>query len=663
MAMDFFQQQEVARKKTGLLVTYFVLAVATIILAVYLAFAAIFLYGNSDRRERAAQEFDARMLWDPQLFAAVAVGTLALVGGGTAFRVSSLSGGGHTVAEILGGRPIDPDTKDPDERRVLNVVEEMAIASGTPVPPVYLLDDEEGINAFAAGYTPNDAVIGVTRGCVQTLSRDELQGVMAHEFSHILNGDMRLNIRLMGVLYGIILISVIGWIVFRSTSYRSYRMGSRDDKKGGNPLPLLGLALYVIGYVGVFFGRLIKAAVSRQREYLADASAVQFTRNPEGIAGALKKIGALSEGSKIQDPEAEEASHMFFGEALGLSAWNPMATHPPLVDRIRRIDPNFDGDFSEVSLEPPLHVQVAEAARAQAQARAESGSRKGKPLDQVVFDPAAAITKIGTLGPQSIAYASALLASIPEPVSAQAREPFGACALVYALLLDPDDDQVRARQLSGIQAHATPEVFRELKRVIPQLDGLAPEARLPLVELAVPALRRLTQDQFRAFVEDVRHLMEADGQISLFEYALRRMLLRHLGPKFGWGDRPSVRHTSIGPLVGPTATLLSALAHVGGGDEPDQRRAYDAGVRALGWSGAAPLPPMSPPGETNLKAVDEALKVLAEAAPGLKKPILQGCAACIGADGKITLEEGELLRAVCDALDCPMPPLMAGAPA
>ena len=233
----------------------------------------------------------------------VSLGTLALIGGGSLYRVASLAGGGHSVAEMMGGRPLSSQTTDPDERKILNVVEEMAIAAGTPVPPVYLLEQEDGINAFAAGYAPGDAVIGVTRGCIQDLTRDELQGVIAHEFSHILNGDMRLNIRLIGALYGILLISMTGWIIFRSTAYGNSYGSRRDgDRRGSNPWPLVGLALYVLGYIGVFFGNLIKAAVSRQREFLADASAVQFTRNPDGIAGALKKIGALAEGSRVQRP-------------------------------------------------------------------------------------------------------------------------------------------------------------------------------------------------------------------------------------------------------------------------------------------------------------------------------------------------------------------------
>ncbi|HEU5118988.1 MAG TPA: M48 family metallopeptidase, partial [Isosphaeraceae bacterium] len=434
--MDFFQHQDVARKNTSRLIILFVLAVISLVLVTYAAMAGILLYGEAQGDHGGPPDWSK--LWNPGLFGAVAAGTLALVGGGSAYRIASLSGGGHSVAEILGGRPLDSDTRDPDERKVLNVVEEMAIASGTPVPPVYLLEHEEGINAFAAGYTPSDAVIGVTRGCVEKLSRDELQGVIAHEFSHILNGDMKLNIRLMGVLYGILLVSITGWWLFRSSLYSSGRSrSSDDDKKGGNPLPLIGLALFVIGYLGVIFGRLIKAAVSRQREYLADASAVQFTRNPDGIAGALKKIGANAEGARVQDPEAEEASHMFFGDALGLLAHSPLASHPPLVDRIQRIDPSFDGDFSHVDMSVPASQRFVQERKAPAATRKQR---------HIPFNPVEAITRVGTLGPQNLAYASALLGSIPDPVTSLAREPFGAIALVYALLLD-EETSIRDTQL------------------------------------------------------------------------------------------------------------------------------------------------------------------------------------------------------------------------
>ncbi|MDZ4199116.1 MAG: M48 family metallopeptidase, partial [Kiritimatiellia bacterium] len=331
--MDFFSHQEDARRKTRLLVFYYGLAVALILVSVYLVLV-IGLGAAASGEEESVIRW-----WNPQLFLSVSVGLLALIGAGTLYKIHQLAQGGEFVARSLGGRRVDPATTDVAERRLLNVVEEMAIASGAPVPPVFVME-EKGINAFAAGMTPSDAVIGVTRGCLETLTRDELQGVMAHEFSHILQGDMRLNLRLMGVLHGILLIALAGYFLFRS-SLSAPRSRSRENKDGGGlrfALVLLGLALLVIGYIGVVFSKLIKSAVSRQREFLADASAVQYTRNPSGIAGALRRIAGYSGGSRILSPEAEEASHLFFANSLS-SAWaGLLATHPPLSERIRRID-------------------------------------------------------------------------------------------------------------------------------------------------------------------------------------------------------------------------------------------------------------------------------------------------------------------------------------
>ncbi len=641
--MDFFQHQETARRKTGLLVFYFAAAVVLIVLMTY-AVVDVIVVASNDSKDRAPA---GNILWNPGLFAAVTAGTLLLIGGGSLYRIASLAGGGHNVAELLGGRPLAPGTADPDERKILNVVEEMAIASGTPVPPVYLMDQEDGINAFAAGYSPGDAVIGVTRGCIRDLTRDELQGVVAHEFSHILNGDMRLDTRLMGVLYGILLISMTGWIIFRSTANSANTRSRDDDRKGGIPWPLLGLALYVLGYVGVFFGNLIKAAVSRQREYLADASAVQFTRNPEGIAGALKKIGALSEGSKVKAPAAAEASHLFFGDAIG-HLLEGLATHPPLVERIRRIDPTFDGDFSTVRLTPAPRAPGESDARVTLRAPARGGrGRFG-------FDPTAVVAAIGTVDPRQIAYASDVLAGLPGPLKRMAYEPFGARVVVYALLLDVERESVRADQLRRLATYADPAVYEQVESVFAEVVRLPVESRLPLVSMAVPAIRRLSRDQFARFAACVDSLVQADNQVSLYEYALRRLVLH------GASGRSRPVYGTSAPLAGAAGQVLGTLATVGNANADAAARAYSAGVQSLGWP---EVDDNLPAGGPDLGSLDRALDQLAAAAPGLKKQILAGAAACIGADGRITLEEGELLHAIAESLGCPLPPLrsLAGA--
>lgn len=336
--MDFFGQQGKAKTKTTVLVVYFVIAIVFIVASVYLASLLIFHFTQAQQQPGVA--LPALVLWDPRLFGLVVVGTLGVVLVGSLYKTIVLSKGGSAVAESLGGRLLGADPTDPDERQLRNVVQEMALAAGMPVPKIYVLDNDNGINAFAAGHAPSDAAIGVTRGGMSLLTRDELQGVIGHEFSHLLNGDMRLNIRIMGILFGIVCLAVIGRVLL-------YTRGGGG--RGRNPMVLVGLALIVIGALGILFGRLIQAALSRQRELLADASAVQFTRNPAGLAGALKKIG--SAGSRIESAHASEASHMFFENGLGKPLFGMMATHPPLEQRIRALDPDWDGKFTPVGVE------------------------------------------------------------------------------------------------------------------------------------------------------------------------------------------------------------------------------------------------------------------------------------------------------------------------
>lgn len=634
--MDFFEHQEAARGRTRLLVVLYLLAVAVIVAAVYLAVVVIFQTGR---------------LWQPELLAVVAPVTLGLIALGTLFKVAQLARGGQAVAELLGGRRVDPGTTDLDERRLLNVVEEMAIASGTPVPSVYVLDGEPGINAFAAGRTPSDAVVAVTRGTLDLLSRDELQGVVAHEFSHILNGDMRLNLRLMGVLFGILVLAVVGYQLFRTSWYMGggRRRGRRRGGDGlGMALLLLGLALTVIGYVGVFFARLIKAAVSRQREFLADAAAVQFTRDPGGIAGALKKIGGYRPGSQVQSVHAEEASHLFFAAGVSGFLSRLVSTHPPLVERIRRIEPGFDGRFPEVS--PEVEAPPTTGRRVE----------PGPPPDAMVAVRPEEVTALaGSPRPEHVAYASALLDALPTPLAQAAHEPYGARAVVYALILD-DDPAVRRGQLERLERHADPLVYAETERLAPLVAATGRLRRLPLAELCLPALRQLSERQYQAFRTNVAALVEADRVTSLFEYALQRMLVRRLERARGEG-RPGREIGSLAPLRPAATVLLSTLAHLGHAGEAESRRAFEWAMGEL-FPGSAPAgsaPAPMPGTPARLAEVDRALGRLAAAAPGLQRRLLTACVTCLAADGKLTPDEAELLRAVADALELPLPPLLA----
>jgi Zn-dependent protease with chaperone function len=643
MATDFFERQDIARRNTMRLVILFVLAVLAIMASIDLLLAATMGYLA---RDPATGAIDWTLAADPQLLALAVVGTLIVVGGGSLFKVAQLRGGGRVVAEELGGRRLNPDTTVPSERQLLNVVEEMAIASGTPVPPVYLLDQEEGINAFAAGFAPDNAVIGVTSGAAEQLTRDELQGVIAHEFSHILNGDMRLNIRLIGLLHGILIIGILGYFILRMTAFSRYRRRSRQE---GNQFPILalGAGLMAVGFFGTFFGNLIKAAVSRQREFLADASAVQFTRQPEGLAGALKKIGGLASGSAIQSPNAPEASHLFFGRATwGLSGL--FSTHPRLPTRIRRIDPSWDGSFPEVAPVAGGAVTARPAVPGVA-ALADEGAGVAGSGQRV----ARAVEEVGQPSEAHIRYAARLVNGLPPAVVSAAHEPHGARAVVYALLLDRKAGP-RQAQLAHLSAAADPGVYEETLRLATPIAQLDVRVRLPLLDIAMPALRGLTALQYERFTQNVNELVQADDAIDPFEWSLHRILLHDLETHHSNVAPARVRHHTLAPLQAQCEVMLSVLARTGRRDAAAAEQAFEQGRRRLNL----PQGRLQQAEGNGLAALDDALAALEEAAPRVKRQILQAAVACVTADDTVTATEAELLRALSASLGCPMPPLL-----
>lgn len=655
--MDFFQQQDQARRKTAWLIWYFAAATLIIVLAVHVAVSLIFFAGTqgSHRRHRSYELesdgsparsrglADAIVNWDH--LGLVSLGTVVFILGGSLWRIAELSGGGVSVASMLGGRPINPGTTDLDERKVLNVVEEMAIASGVPTPKVYLLPNERSINAFAAGYKPGDAVIGVTRGCIKMLTRDELQGVVAHEFSHILNGDMRLNIRLIAWIFGIMCLAIIGRVLLEMRS-----RNSRDK----NALPVLGLALLIIGWVGVFFGRLIQSAVSRQREYLADASATQFTRNPMGLAGALKKIGGLSTGSRLSSPRAAEVGHLFFANGLESPFFSMFSTHPPISDRIRALDPSFDGKFPAMRFSDAETSTPHPRASRPAPATIPMPGRGAFPLPPVM--PVSAFAdQIGQPTQAHLHYAAGWRESLPASVSAAVHEPMGASAVIYGMLLDTDE-AVRVRQLEALEATNGEGMVQETMRLLPDVTEAASHARLALVDLALPALGELSPDQFQRFDEAVQALIDADEQMSLFEYVLQKVLMRHLRPRFTRTRRSVTQYYALKPLLPDCALLLGLIAQAGHDDPVQIKNAFRAGWQQLGTGEF--LPDETVLESAELSQLDAALGRLDQASPLLKKQILIAAAQTVAADGEIKEDEAELLRAIADTLDCPIPPFV-----
>jgi Zn-dependent protease with chaperone function len=620
--MDFFENQAQAQRRTKLLVFYFVLAVVAII-AVINGLATLWL---------------GTRFFDPEVTPLAAGGVLLVVLAGAGTKILQLTRGGRVVAESLGGRALDANPTDLRERQLLNVVEEMALASGVPAPHVYLLEGESCINAFAAGNGPGDAVIGVTRGTLERLSRDELQGVIAHEFSHILHGDMRLNLRLMGFLNGILCLAIIGQVVMRYGAWTG--AGARTRRDGDTrtlPLVVAGIALYLVGWIGVFFAHLIKAAVSRQREFLADAAAVQFTRNPDGLAGALYKISQTS--SRIKNPHAEEASHLFFGNGMGNPLLQAFATHPPIEERIRAISPNFEP--GKVSTTTHLDQRVAPQRVAATAPAADAGDK--------------ARAWVGRAGMPNVTHlqqASAMLAAMPEEVSASVHSPPEAEAWIYALLAS-DDAEDAARQIAGLDADA---VTRErVGRFRERRAEIARGERLHFVDLCIPALRRLTPDDYARFRRNVTRLIESDARIELFEYVLQKVLFRHLELHFTRRTGPAVRYRSIAPVLPEAGVMLSALAGIGPADEAEKAAAFEDGVRELLGKGEAA------PQRTSVRAlaaIDAALDKLAEADPEVKRRVLLACGRVVMHNGTLEPEEGDLLRAIADTLDCPIPPFV-----
>lgn len=648
--MDFFEAQARAKKRSGRLVALFALAVLGTIVAAYVAGLFLIRYMGEDYGRMVGDG-----LWHPRLFLGITGGTLLVVGCASLFKWQQYSAGGSAVAENLGGRRVDPRTTDLNEKRLLNVVEEMAIASGTPVPAVYVMDDEPGINAFAAGLTTSDAVVAVTRGTLEKLNRDELQGVVGHEFSHILNGDMRLNMRLSALVFGILVLGLLGRIVLSSLRHTRVPR-SRNEKNGGGVMIFVvavGFTLLVLGYVGYFFGRLIQAAVSRQREFLADASAVQFTRNPAGIAGALKKIGGYALGSSLQSAKSAEIGHFFFAQGFRSMFGGLWATHPPLDERIRAVDATFDGKY----FEPPQVVDVAlESFITAGFAKPQGSGSVGTRGQTAALPPAlatAAVAAIGTLTPTQLANAHTLLERVPAELRDAAHDPTAAPVVLYGLLLAAEP-ALRATGRQIVLNRGGADASTLLAQLEPALAAITPEQRLPLLQLALPSLRQLTPGALDAFIETLDELVHADGQMSTFEFALQKLVIHTLELRREPG-RAITQYHSFNAVGAELSIVLSALAHAATSDAAFAPQAFAAGASHLKLAEAKLQ--FLPREAASFAKLDKALDKLAASSLPIKQRTLLAAAQVVGADGRILITEAELLRAVAAALDCPMPPL------
>ena len=636
--MNFFESQEAARRKTRILLVHYALAVILIVCAFYLASRYLFqlacVLALDDDQVRAGIERGATIrvfAWNPLWFFCTACMTSVVVLLGMLWRQASLEEGGAAVARSSGGREIQANTQEFYERRLLNIVEEIALASGIPVPRVFVLAQEPGVNAFAAGFSPNDAAVAVTQGAMEQLTRDELQGVIAHEFSHILNGDMRLNCWLIGLLFGILVLSISGKTLMRMIG----DMNWSDSRGGGAALVLLafvcGLLLWGIGSVGVFFARLIQCSVSRERESLADASAVQFTRNPVGLASALKRIGASPYKNALRCANRDELSHLLFssGSASGVS--DLFASHPPILQRIRLLDPAFDGNFAPWRI-PTLTFEDVR----------NTPERIGLREAGVLME----------LGGAELMQASAFLHELSPELRRAVSHPIDAAGVLFGLLLS-DDVAVRQRQRGRMLAIEGQSVVTAAEKWHIQLQTADRRYRRMVAELAIEGLRQRDPAPRAACVRFIRELIDADGEVSLFEYMLEQRIARRLSPLSG-GVATGMRAIAAAQAQIEASLILGTLAYAGQPDDDGRARAaWQAGSEKMAAFNLGDLVPVR--SACTLDAFDRAMSRLNALTPGAKGELIAGCMAVVGADGQWTADETELLRAAADMLDMPLP--------
>ncbi len=626
--MNFFGRQAEARRQSRWLVALFALALLAVVVAVNLIVLALLAVSQVDAD--MAMPVGAWMRTHPGTVVLTSLVVLAVVGCSSLFKSAQLASGGGVVARSLGGIRVERGSHDTLQRRLFNVVEEIAIASGVPLPEIYILEHEDGINAFAAGYLPANAAISVTRGALEKLNRAELQGVIAHEFGHVLNGDMRLNTRLIGLLFGLLVVALIGRTILR--------WGPSRTRKGGGAIVLAAMGVMVLGYVGVFFGRMIQAAVSRRRESLADASAVQFTRDPLGLKGALVKIGGLDGGSAIHAPEVDEVAHMLFASGMD----RLFATHPPLLERIRTLDPSFD-----------------ERELAQARADAEIAASEGLPavppqaskappaLADKLAAPAAIAQLVGNFDTGHVALAREVAPTLPVGLLEQ---PGGPAAVLLALALDPQDT-VRTVQLQHIAECLDGQMRESVRQFYEPVSQLERARRLPLLHEAIPELRRLPTAERRRLLGCLQRLILTDGRIEIYEYVLATLARVYLQDDL---QPPPWRSVNLNQTIVELQTVFSTLAQYGAESEEQARYAYEIGMHHV-------LPKRRPPYNPVRgwpAALDRALKCLDRLGPQDKSVLVEALVKTVSHDNRLSSEESELLRAICAALHCPLPPLM-----
>ncbi|MEL6870074.1 MAG: M48 family metallopeptidase [Pseudomonadota bacterium] len=641
--MNFFDAQDRSRRNTRWLIVMFGIATLLIVAAVTII-VEVTLQASG-----MANGMALTVSWVPSMRALlVGVCVLAFILLASGFRMAQLGSGGARVAQELGGTLVNSDSTDLDRQRLRNVVEEMSIASGVPVPQIFVLEEESGINAFAAGFGTADAAIAVTRGTLEQLNRDELQGVIAHEFSHILNGDMRLNVRLIGILFGIIAIGHIGRIIMRTGRPRRMALGRRNNN-GQAPLIIAGLLLFIIGSVGVVMARLIRAGVSRQREFLADASAVQFTRQTSGIAGALAKIANPAHGSRITTVDSDEFSHMLIAPGARRAWLNAMASHPPIEARIAALDPAL-----AAQLQPGTGSGASGAE--QLQPHAATSSLAGGSQPTLAIDADSIAERVGNPGDGEVALAAAIRASIPADIYDAAHSREWSLLLTIALALS-DDVDVREAQLDLLFVRLGELRCERVRRYADTMAELGSRYRLPLLELCFPSLKERPAGQLRFLMELLDAVQNVPAQRGLREYAFRQLLSISLDASLNPAAKAHRRLTHFGHkrTLQAAKMLISIVAHEGHDDPVSSRTAFVAGIEKLNAGSADHIP------VTTLREADQVLDTLGGLKGNDLKSLVSALIATVSSDGRITVDESELMRLISAALHCPLPPIIDSA--
>lgn len=699
--MNFFEHQQRAEQKTFRLVVCYFLGLFLTFLAVHAVITAVVIIATDELRDPRYAAYGDRdsgypsydgsysgappaepaenaprgassanggydpaaafldQFLNPELFLIDLLAVILVIGGGTLHKVSQLKRmDGDGIAQSYGGVRVAARSASWKERRLLNIVEEMAIASGIHVPNVYVLRNESGINAFAAGFSEPTSVIAVTQGALDYLSRDELQGVIAHEFSHILHHDTRLNMRLIGILFGLEMLAMIGYVLLRSTPDVTVGRSGGNRSDSGKILILVGLGLFVIGLLGQLFANIIRAAVSRQREFLADASAVQYTRNPQGIAGALKKIGSRV-GARVQNSNAVEGSHLFFGSIFGSGFFSGIFnSHPDLTERIRRIDPQFRGDYPKVierqinpdEPEPPAKGTEGTSAKLKnclGKAIGDFGDRSSGAVPASIA--AAILGSAGNPTQGKMTVAKTLLENIPPEADERIKDRFGAIGALLAVLLD-SDPQLREKELRFLRENLSVDVLNSMNTIAQALEGISDAVRIPVVQKAFPYLCSMPKADYLKLRQIVIELMKFDGRIDLLEFTIAGFVINDLDLYFRLVPAPPETLDSPDQVAGPFRKAASFLAYSGSDDPAAAQRAFAVAAQSFGLSVS-----ILPKEECVPAEFSQALDTLTHAKPQLRRRILEALYACVTSDGKLSEKEGELIRAVTAYLRCPMP--------